>query len=99
VEAPRIGIHKRIRLWAIVAKLDEPERSRFTGDRAADFLTDLTSQGVENRLGSLSVSPRQDVRTVLVEQENRTAGAAEDRARRDDELEGRLLLGQVARQE
>ena len=83
----------------LVAKLDEPEKSRATNDRAAHLLPDLTRQGVEDGLRSLPASPRQDVRAVLVEREDRPTRPCEDRARRDDELERWFLIGEVAREE
>ena len=80
--------------WALVAKLEEPERSGLADDRAADLFPYLAGQGVEDALRTLSTTARQDVRAVLVEYEDRPAGSCEDGARRHDELEGWLLIGQ-----
>ena len=81
----------------VVAKLDDPERSRDTNDQASDLFTDLASQSLEDRLGSLPTSPGQNVRAVFVEHEHRTARPSQDGACRHDEFERRLLIGQKAR--
>ena len=88
-----------LRLRAVVAKLDDPERSRVTNDRASDLFTDLASQSLEDRLGSLPSSPGQNVRAVFVEHEHRAARPSQDGACRHDELERRLLIGQKTREE
>jgi hypothetical protein len=99
MEVAWVWVHKRIRTRAFVAKFDEPKRSRVAHDRATDFFTDLADQRVEYGFPSLSMSARQDVRTVLFENEDRPVGPSEDRARRHDELKRRLLIGEKAREE
>jgi hypothetical protein len=72
---------------------------RVTDDRAADFFADLPGQGIYDGLGAVPASAGQNVRAVVVEREDRTAGTGEDRARRHDELERRLAIRQKAREE
>ena len=88
-----------LRPGTVVAKLDDPEWSRVTNDRASDLFTDLASQSLEDRLGSLPASPGQNVWAVFVEHEHRATRPGEDGACRHDELERWLLIGQKAREE
>ncbi len=83
----------------LVAKLDEPEKSRATNDRAAHLLPDLTRQSVEQRLRPLPVSAGQNMGAVFVEHEDRSAGSGQDRTSRHDELEGWFLIREVAREQ
>jgi hypothetical protein len=81
MEVARIGVRVTLGPRPVVAKLEEPERPRLADDRAADLLPYLTRQSGEKRLGSLPVSARQDVGTVLIEHEDRPAWPSQDGAR------------------
>ena len=76
----------RIFAWRREARAEEH------GEPAAPGLVKV------NVVASPTTAARQDVRAVLVEYEDRPAGSCEDGAGRDDELEGRLLIGQKTRE-
>src|SRR5256886_9548122 len=99
MEVSRIWIHVTLGLRPFDAKLDEPERSGITNDRAADLLADLASQGIKHGLGALPTTSREHVRTVVVEGKDRSARTCEHGASRDDELDGRLSFGEIAREQ
>src|SRR5439155_24803058 len=87
-----------LRSRPVVAKLEEPEGLRLTDDRAADLLADLPGQGVEHGLGLLPPTARQHVQALILEHEDHAVRCREDRANRDDQLKGRLLIGEETRE-
>jgi hypothetical protein len=83
----------------IVPKLEEPERPGPSDDRAANLLANLAGQGVKDGLGSHSMSPGQNMRTVVVEDEDLPVFPGKNGAGRHDQIERGLLRGEVARED
>src|SRR5207249_9226987 len=98
VVVARIRVRMPLRSRSVVAKLKEPGGLRLADDRAADLLADLAGEGLEHVLRLLPPTPRQHVRALILEHEDHAVLRREHRANRDDEVKGRLLIGEETRE-